>query len=104
HDEQSPVPLDSLGRRYLATEHDLGTEQGAAQDGRQPAVAPPAAPLHGADRRAFLRQAVAAGLSSAAAYALLGQASARAQDVTTFAVGEETTSPPRRQPRPPSAD
>lgn len=50
-------------------------------------------------RRDFLRQVVLAGLTSAAAYALLGQAESAAQEMTTFALGEETSAPPRhRQP------
>jgi hypothetical protein len=48
-------------------------------------------------RREFLRQVVIAGVSSAAAYALLGQATAEGQVVTTYAVGEEATPVPQPQ-------
>jgi hypothetical protein len=45
-------------------------------------------------RRDFLRRAVTTGVSSAIAYSLLGQASATAQHMTTYAVGEESSSLP----------
>lgn len=47
------------------------------------------------DRRDFLRGAVKAGVSSAIAYSLLGQATATAQNVTTYAVGEESQTLPQ---------
>ena len=49
-------------------------------------------------RRDFLRRAVTAGVSSAVAYSLLGQATASAQNVTTYAVGEEGQPPTQVQP------
>ena len=45
-------------------------------------------------RRLFLRQAVAAGLSSAAAYAALGQTQVAAQRPSTMAIGEEGIAKP----------
>lgn len=56
------------------------------------------------ERRGFLRRAVALGISSAAAYKLLSETQAAAQNgapkITTFAVGEEGDPPATTRPSP----